>query len=355
MKSTPRENLLRTLRRQGFEEVPIDSNGFCESQLEAFEKRFGHRRVWEYFDVPFHGVHLELKATYTDPRKLYTREVLPEKVDFTPHGVAHSHHEGCFHMTRMHHPLKGDDVTVEEIEKYPFPIVTSTQEVVTARAHDIQSKGFAALGGMACTIWETSWYMRSMEDLMVDMLTDAPQATLLFDRVTEMACQYARLYARAGVDVLLTGDDIGMQSTPMMDPDLWRKWIKPRFAKVLRAAREIKPDILVWYHSCGFVTPFLEDLIEIGVDILQPVQPECMDFADVYKLVGGRMSFWGTIGTQQVLPFGTPEEVRATVKRNLDICGPQGGIVIGPTHMVEPEVPWENLEAMRLAVKEYGK
>jgi len=251
------------------------------------------------------------------------------------------------------HPLKGD-ITVSEVEHYPFPVIHTTQEALTAKTDDIHSKGFAALGGMSCTIWETSWYMRSMEDLMVDMLTDAPQATLLFDRVMEMSCQMARTYACAGADILLTGDDIGMQSTPMMDPDLWRKWIKPRFAKVLRAAREIKPDILVFYHSCGFVIPFIEDLIEIGVDILQPVQPECMDFADVYKLFGGRISFWGTIGTQQVLPFGTPDEVRATVTRNLDICGKQGGIVIGPTHMVEPEVPWENLEAMRLAAKEYS-
>jgi uroporphyrinogen decarboxylase len=96
------------------------------------------------------------------------------------------------------------------------------------------------------------------------------------------------------------------------------------------------------------VLPFLEDLIEVGVDILNPVQPECMEFAEVHALTKGRLSYWGTIGTQRVLPFGTPDEVRAVVRRNLDICGPEGGIVIGPTHMVEPEVPWENLEAMRL-------
>ena len=190
---------------------------------------------------------------------------------------------------------------------------------------------------------------------MVDMLTDSPVATLLLDRVTEVSCQKARLLARAGTDILRTGDDIGIQSAPMMDPALWRKWIKPRLATVLRAAREVKPDILIYYHSCGFVMPFLDDFIELGVDILHPVQPESMDFADVVRRVGSRVSFWGTVGTQRLLPFGTPEEVRETVKRHVDLCGEQGGIVIGPTHTVEPEVPWENLEAMRLATKEYRR
>jgi len=257
------------------------------------------------------------------------------------------------HMTRMHHPLRGEDVTESEIEQYPFPVIATTQETLIQLTKDTHAQGFAMMGCMACTVWETSWYIRSMEDLMIDMLTDNPRATLLLDRVTEQSCQMARMFARAGVDILQTGDDIGMQFTPMMDPNLWRKWIKPRLAKVLRAAREINPTALNYYHSDGYVIPYIEDLIEIGVDILQPVQPECMDFADIHKMFGDRLSFWSTIGTQHVLPFGTPEEVRAMVKRNLDICGEQGGIVIGPTHIVEPEVPWENLEAMRLAAKEY--
>ncbi|MCL1856893.1 MAG: hypothetical protein FWF84_04535 [Kiritimatiellaeota bacterium] len=349
---TPRENLLRTLRRQGFDWVPVDQNSFCPDQVEAFKKRFGHDRIAEHFENPTRGAWMRERATFTDPKALYPREELPEDIGFNGFGVGHSRRPGCFHMTRMHHPLKGD-ATVSEIANHPFPVIEASQEEIDAMVRGIQEQGFAATASMACSVWETAWYMRSMEDLMVDMLTDDERGSVLLDRVTAFSCERARMYAKARVDVLMTGDDIGMQSTPMMDPELWRRWLKPRFAKVIAAAREAKPDILVWYHSCGYVLPFIGDLLEVGVDILNPIQPECMDLADIHAQYGGRLSYWSTIGTQKVLPFGTPEEVRSTVRRNIDICGKDGGIVIGPTHMVEPEVPWENLEAMRLAAKDY--
>jgi uroporphyrinogen decarboxylase len=192
-----------------------------------------------------------------------------------------------------------------------------------------------------------------MEDMMVDMLTEDERAVALLDRTCAFACERARFYAKAGVDILHVADDIGMQAAPMMAPDLWRKWIKPRTAKIIRVAKEANPDVFIRYHSCGYSLPFIEDLIEVGVEILNPIQPECMDLAEIHKRFGDRVSYWATIGTQSVLPFGTPEEVRAAVNRDLDICGTQGGIVISPTHTIEPEVPWENLEAMRLAAKEY--
>ena len=106
------------------------------------------------------------------------------------------------------------------------------------------------------------------------------------------------------------------------------------------------------YHSCGFVEPFIPDLIEAGIDILNPVQPESMDFGKLHAEYGDVLSFNGTLGTQTTLPFGTPDEVRAVVKRNLDIAGDKGGLVVAPTHVVEPEVPWENIEAYVKACKE---
>ena len=93
------------------------------------------------------------------------------------------------------------------------------------------------------------------------------------------------------------------------------------------------------------MTPFIEDLIDAGIDVLNPVQPECMDFKEIHDAYGDRLSFWGTLGTQTTLPFGTPEEVRELVLRNLKIAGPKGGLLCTPTHLVEPEVPWENMEA----------
>jgi len=351
---TPRDNLLRALRRQGFDAVPFDCGGFCASQVEAFKARFGHDRIAEFFGVPFRSADVRLERTWTDSRQLFPRETLPEETDIDVNGVGHSHHPGCFHMTRMHHPLRGEEVTLDEVRNYPLPVVPAgAVEQLRQTVATLHQQGLAAVAEQACTVWEAAWYIRSMEDLMMDMLTGDERAVVHLDRVTALAVTRMQAAARSGADIVKLGDDIGMQSTTLMSVELWRTWLKPRLAAVIRAGKAIRPDLLVFYHSCGYVLPFLDDLIEVGVDILNPVQPECMAFEQVHQRVGGRLSFWGTIGTQTTLPFGTPQDVRAAVLANLRCCGPQGGIVIGPTHMVEPEVPWENLLAMRDACAQF--
>jgi uroporphyrinogen decarboxylase len=125
--------------------------------------------------------------------------------------------------------------------------------------------------------------------------------------------------------------------------------------KVIQAAREIKPDILIFYHSCGYIIPFIDKLIETGVEILNPIQPECMEFNEVHDRFGERLSFWGTLGTQQLLPYGTKEEVKKVTLERLEKCGTKGGIVIGPTHIVEPEVPWENLNSIIEAATDFER
>lgn len=352
--TTPRDNLLRALRRQGFDWVPVDTNDFCPSQVEAFRKRFGHDDYRAWFNCPVRGTFFPLHRTFSDPAALYPREELPTDTSFDDWGVGHSFHPGCWHMTQMHHPLQGEDVTADEILRYPMPRLDPGDTPALADRHsELRYAGLASMACMACTIWEASWYLRSMEDLMADMMAGDERATILLDRVTAISVARAEECTRAGADIIQLGDDIGMQQTTMMSPELWREWLKPRLAKVVAAAKTLKPDVLVFYHSCGYVLPFVGELADIGIDILNPVQPECMDFAEVHRAAGGRLSFWGTIGTQRVLPFGTPDEVREAVTANLRVCGAAGGIVIGPTHMVEPEVPWENLVAMKEAAESF--
>ena len=352
--TTPRANLLRSLRRQGFDSVPLDCGGFCESQVQAFRARFGHTHIAEYFNVPFRACSVKREPTWTEAARLYPRESLPADASIDAMGVAHSRQPNCYHMTHMHHPLRGEDVTLDEVRNYPLARIPSDAcEAARQAVTSFHQQGLASMACQACTIWETAWYIRSMEDLMTDMMTDDERAVVHLDRVTALAVESIETGARAGVDIVQLGDDIGMQSTIMMSLDLWRRWLKPRLAGVIRAGKAIKPDLLIFYHSCGYVLPFLNDLIEIGVDILNPVQPECMPFGAVLKEVGGRISFWGTLGTQSTLPFGTPAEVKEAVWSNLQACGKQGGIVIAPTHVVEPEVPWENLLAMKEACETF--
>lgn len=206
---------------------------------------------------------------------------------------------------------------------------------------------------MQMTIWETAWAVRGMENLMADMLCDPEIAEWIFDKVTDQAIIRAVAYAEAGVDIVFFGDDIGMQHSTMMSSEMYSEWLKPRLRKVIDAVRAVNPEILVFYHSCGKVTDFIPDLIECGVDVLNPIQSECMDFEEIYAQYGGKISFQGTIGTQTTMPFGTPEEVRAAVWHNLDIAKSHGGLFPAPTHLLEPEVPWENILAYVEACRDY--
>jgi len=268
-------------------------------------------------------------------------------------GVGHSKgSEAAYHMTRMHHPLQGCE-SVDEIMNYPLPVFSREEnQPLFDRVNELHDKGLAAMGFMQMTIWEAAWYIRSMPDLLMDMMLGDEKATVLLDRITEYAIRRVRLYTEAGVDLISLGDDIGMQSGPLMSVELWEQWIRPRLKSVIDATREINPEVLVFYHSCGDATAFIEGLIECGVDILNPIQPECMDFNQVHETYGDRLSFWGTLGTQQLLPFGTPEEVRELTLERIRVCGKKGGLIVGPTHLVEPEVPFENLAAMKKAARE---
>ena len=139
-----------------------------------------------------------------------------------------------------------------------------------------------------------------------------------------------------------------------MSEELYCDWLKPRLKRVIDAAKAIKPDVLIFYHTCGYVVPFIPHLIEVGIDILNPIQPECMNFEEIYKDFGNKLSFSGTIGTQTTMPFGTPEDVRAQVFKNLNIAGEKGGLLVEPTHVLEPEVPWENIEAFIKACEDFS-
>jgi uroporphyrinogen decarboxylase len=348
----PREDLLRCLRRQGFEKVHTDFV-FCQSQIDEFKKRFGYTDYETNFGLSHRKLEIPVKRNFVDGHKQFSREVLPESTVFDEYGIGHSKGSAAaFHMTRMHHPLKGAEL--KEIEDYPYPEVDESQ--LTQFRNEIsvlKKKGLASLGFMQMTVWEDSWYLRSMEELMIDMMTENQAATLLLDKITEFAISKAEAYARAGTDILSVGDDIGTQTTIMLDVELWEKWLQPRLIKVISSAKKINPSILIHYHSCGYIIPFIEKLIESGVDILNPIQPECMSFEEIHDHWGERLSFWGTLGTQQLLPYGSAQEVYSQTLANLNKCGRKGGLVIGPTHMVEPEVPWENLKAITQAIADF--
>lgn len=349
-----RENLLSLYRRTGYETAPCEFL-LCPDLVAEYKRQTGGELPYsDYFGFSQEAIsELTVQNPGTDQFLKYHAELLPGTI-IDEFGVAHEPGSAAAkHMTRMRHPLKNAQ-TLAEIQEYPYPVYTDENfETQRQQAAALHARGLAATGSMQCTIWEKAWYIRGMEELMMDMMSDDPMAEYLLDRITDLSITRAKSYAKAGCDLLFLGDDIGMQHSIMMSETLYCDWLKPRLKKVIDAARAINPDIIVLYHSCGYVEPFIPHLIDVGVDVLNPVQPECMDFQKIHAQYGDRLSFNGVIGTQTTMPFGTPDDVRRAVFESLEIAGDKGGLLACPTHLLEPEVPWENIEAYVKACEDF--
>jgi len=259
------------------------------------------------------------------------------------------------HYAEYFYPLAKAE-NIAEIESYPWPDYFEKYRYagIADEVANLHAKGFAVLGG-PCAFFEIAWQIRSMERLMEDMLLNPEMAQALYDKILERNVRYARECALAGVDILYLGDDVAMQNGIMMSREVWRKYLGIGMRAMIDAAREINENILVWYHSDGDVAPLVPDLIDVGVNILNPVQPECCDAAFLKKTYGDKLAFWGGLGVQSVLPFGTPEEVREHVRRQIEILGAGGGYVVAPSHILERDTPRENLKAMMEAINKYGQ
>ena len=202
------------------------------------------------------------------------------------------------------------------------------------------------IGSVNCTIFETAWALRGMNNLLMDMLTDPDRADHIFDLCYQYHRVVAKRLATMGCDMIWTGDDVGTQRGLMFSAELWRRYLKPRMAELYAELKAINKNIKIAYHSDGFVEPLIPELIEIGLDVLNPVQPACMDPAKLKKQYGNNLSYWGSMDEQHTLPYGTAEDVKQEVLSRLKNVGYNGGLIIGPTHHVQLDTPMENFWAM---------
>lgn len=348
---TKRERVLTAMNRQRPDRVPKAAS-FTPAVQKMFEEKTGCKDPAAYFDYDVTGVGFAGPQTAVNWADWYGY-AHPEGTTYSEYGTAHI--PGSFyHFWQLDYPMKHVN-SVREMEEFPWPDFTPAyrHQHLEEAVRQLHAQGWYVQGGVG-HIWENAWQIVSMEKLMMDFVLHPDQAAYVLDRVTEDRVFQACRFAAADVDCLLCGDDVAMQHKMMMSPEMWRQWLKPRWAKVWAAAREIKPDIQIFYHSDGNVEAIIPDLIEIGMTILNPVQPECMDPAQLKAQYGDRIAFWGCVGTQTVFPFGTPQEMKQTVKWLIETVGKDGGLFLAPTHVLEPDVPWENIVAFFEAVKEYG-
>jgi len=347
------------MRREEPDRVPFDlCHGFVGQAYDNFVKRSGTANHFEYFgtDVEFVEV-CEPRADF-DYSGIYYQGRLPADRDYEldRYGVLHEKTEG-YHFTKIIPPLL--ESSREAFLNFPLPAYKDLDlyRKTAGQMAEIDSRGRASALSMGKqTLFEASWPYVGLENFLMLLVTDLELCEVLFDRYLEMRLWQLETYVGYGrYDVLWLGDDISDQHGMMIPPDIWRRSLKPRMKTIIDCAKYYQPEGLVFYHSCGNPSAVVPDLIEIGVDILNPVQPEAIDPAEMKKLYGDRLSFWGTLGIQHTLPFGTVREVKEEVRTRIETVGRGGGLLMAPAHVIEPEVPWENILAFVEAVREYGE
>jgi uroporphyrinogen decarboxylase len=206
------------------------------------------------------------------------------------------------------------------------------------------------VGVTVTTIFETAWALRGYERILTDFALRPDVAEAILEIPYRYHLTAAKKLVAMGVDMIWTGDDVGAQNAMLISPAMWRKFLKPRMANFIAELKAINPRLKVAYHSDGVIYPIIPDLIEIGLDVLNPIQPACMDPEKLKADYGDRLCFWGSLDEQHTLPFGSPQDVRQEVIRRLATLGKGGGLILGPTHHVQLDTPMPNFWAMVQAI-----
>ena len=376
-----RERVLTTLDHREPDRIPFDLGGTVASGIHVQ----AYRKLRRYLSLPEVEVGIDdviQQLAYVDedvrerlkvdvrcvaPRSsaIYKMELL-DLGDYTAYydewGIGwRMPKEGGYYYDMFHHPM-ADITTPEEVDRFPWPDPVDPGRFVglRERAAAARARGDAVvLGGLCAGIAEMAAWLRGFESYYVDLAANARLLERIMDKIVDLKAQYwSKALSIAGdcVDIVQEADDVAGQLGMLMSPRTFRELIKPRqrelFAHVKRLA-----DVKVWFHSCGAVREIIPDLIEVGVDVLNPIQVSAtgMDTAELKREFGRELAFWGGgVDTQRVFGQGTPDEVRAEVRRRIADLAPSGGFVFATVHNTQANVPPENFTAMWETLQEHG-
>jgi uroporphyrinogen decarboxylase len=272
--------------------------------------------------------------------------------------------DGGFYYDMRRHPLAGIH-SVQELAhlKFPDPLDPARYAGMAERAEDLMQRQQMAyvLGRNAPGIFEIALWLRGFENFYCDLLDQPALAEALLDIICEIKMKYWENALRlVGQNVMIVSeaDDLASQNRLLIAPEIYRQLIKPRHARLFSfIKKQSAVPVKIFYHSCGAVSPLLPDLIESGIDILNPVQVSAqgMDTRELKRQFGRDLTFYGGgIDTQRVLPRGTPGEIRDEVRRRIDDLAPGGGFIFAAVHNIQADVPPENIIAMWEALQEFG-
>ncbi len=323
---------------------------------QKFVAQTGIRDVAEHFDFEVRIAHSEdsdplfhttsanygIKMVSNGIGRDFFSEPLPPEVNFTPWGVAllpWPENPGC---EKMFHPLAGVRA-LKEIEEYPVPDIDEESiEKVRHKAEQIRNRGY--LSASYCgSIYEWCHWLRGMEDFMIDLLANPSFAHLLIEKVATFSERLTRVHAQCGVDLLCFYDDYGMQDRLQIPPKIWREFLKPWWTRIIASLRHDYPECLFFLHSCGKIEEILPDLVEVGFDVVHPLQPECHNLQKIVEDYRDRLTFWGTVSAQNTLPLGSGEDVAREITHRVKLALANGNLIVSPSNTLGPETPVENV------------
>jgi uroporphyrinogen decarboxylase len=379
---TSRERLLKALNHEEPDRIPIDlggnQTGIHKFAYEALVKHLALDPAYEIMDAvqqlarPSEEV---LERFHVDTRYIAAGTAADWKGgigqserngrrwhDLTDEfGVTWSMPDDApYYMDISHHPLA--DASIKDIKDYPFPKGDDPGRFAGLREKALAIRNntpYAVVSGISGVTYEICWYMRGLEQWFCDMMTQPEFCEALLDQTKQFWLDWFRMFLdEVGdvVDVIMIGDDLAGQHGPLFSPEFYRRIVKTRQREVAQYIRS-RTNAKLWYHTCGGCVEYIPDLMENGVQILNPVQisAEGMAPAGLKARFGKDLVFWGgAIDSQHVLPSASPARIRDDVRRHLEIWKPGGGYVFNNVHNIQAGVPPENIVALYDAAYEFG-
>jgi uroporphyrinogen decarboxylase len=375
---TSRQRVAAALERRAPDRVPIDFGGPFTTisaagpyGYEALCRQLGYEDhppvvVLQVANVVINVDERLMERFHSDTRWIYPGWYAPERL---PDGTMRDIYgillkpEGVFNMPNDDLTPLHDAQSVAELDAYPYwpdakdPIVVAgKREEARQLSRETDKCVVASLGMGPGHLYS---FLRGFDNWLLDMQLNPEFYSAFTERLTRHIIDYNLAFlGEAGeyIDVVFFADDVGMQTQPLLSLKDYRKFVKPYHAELIKAFRSKAPRAKVVFHSCGSVWDFIPDFLEIGVDVLNPIQTRAwkMDPAQLKKEFGDRLSFHGGLDMQELMPFGTPEQVTRGVKELIETLGPGGGYVFTTAQEITPEVKPENIIAAFDAAWEYG-
>ena len=379
---TPRERVTKALNHQIPDRIPIDLGGFQTGiHKKAYAALIAHLGLKEEITImdPVQGLAQPSEAILQRVHADF-RYICAHGPDSFKGGIVKNTRDGRLwhdlkdefgvvwstpddqqmYMDISHHPLA--NTTIKDLDNYPFPDGADRTRFTGVRERAMEMRKntpYALATGISGVVYEYCWYMRGLEKWFMDTVENQEFCGALLDRTLKFWMDFSTGFMAAVgdiVDVVMIGDDLAGQYGPLFSPDFYRKIVKPRQKKLVQHIKSMT-KAKIWYHTCGSCQLLIPELIDNGIDILNPVQisADNMDPKDLKAKYGKRLTFWGgAIDTQHVLPFAKPAEIRKHVKKNIKAFTPGGGYVFNSVHNIQVGVPPENILALYDAAYEFG-